>query len=55
MPNFTFLNNAITQNESKRIIVTEKNFKDFLLEKIEKINFVKVRKTRRDFWSIKGS
>jgi predicted nucleotidyltransferase component of viral defense system len=43
LPNFALLNNAIAQTESKRMIVTEKNFQDFLLEKLEKINFVKVR------------
>ena len=43
LPSFTLLNNAIAQTESKRIIVTERNFRDFLLERLEKINFTRIR------------
>lgn len=54
LPNFTLLNNAIAQTESKRIVVTEKNFRDFLLERLGKVNFVKVREDVGRFLVDKG-
>jgi len=44
LPNFLLLNNAIAQAEGRRAVVTEENFKKFLLEKLENIDFAKVRK-----------
>ncbi len=43
-PNFPLLNNAIAQTENKKVVITEKNFKEFLMEKMAKVDFVKVRK-----------
>jgi len=44
LPNFKLLNNAIEQTEKKRIDLNEKNFYDFLKERLSKIDFAKVRK-----------
>ena len=44
MPNFELLNNAIEQTEKKKINLNAKNFYSFLKEKIENIDFTKVRK-----------
>jgi len=44
LPNFLLLNNAIAQTEGRRAVVTEENFKKFLLEKLENIDFAKVKK-----------
>ena len=44
MPNFELLNNAIEQAEKKKINLNAKNFYSFLKEKIENIDFTKVRK-----------
>jgi len=54
LPNFVLLNNAIAQTEDKRVIVTEENFEEFLLEKMAKIDFVKVRKDVQRFLVDKG-
>jgi len=54
LPNFILLNNAIAQTESKKIVVTETNFREFLLEKMTKIDFVKVRKDVERFLVDKG-
>lgn len=43
-PNLVLLNNAIAQTEAKKVVVTEDNFAEFLLEKMGKVDFVKVRK-----------
>ena len=42
-PNFTVLNNAITQTEKKVITVNEENFSQFLIEKLSGVDFKKVR------------
>ncbi|MCD6083173.1 nucleotidyl transferase AbiEii/AbiGii toxin family protein [Candidatus Aerophobetes bacterium] len=44
LPNFVLLNNAIAQTEGKGVVVTEKNFGEFLLKRLENIDFAKVRK-----------
>jgi len=44
LPNFVLLNNAIAQTETKKVVVTEKNFEEFLLEKMARVDFAKVRK-----------
>lgn len=44
MPNFKLLNNAIKQTEKKKIELNEKNFKDFLREKLRGVDFSKVKK-----------
>lgn len=43
-PNFTLLNNAITQTQGKNPDINEGNFKEFLLKNIERINFQEARK-----------
>lgn len=43
-PNFALLNNAIEQTEGKNLKLNEKNFNDFLLERLEKVDFAFVRK-----------
>lgn len=43
-PNFILLNNAIKQTESRDLKLNEKNFKSFLLGKLEKVDFISVRK-----------
>ena len=43
-PNFLLLNNAILQTEKKHKKITKKNFKDFLLQSIQKIDFNAVKK-----------
>ncbi|MEW6102519.1 MAG: nucleotidyl transferase AbiEii/AbiGii toxin family protein [bacterium] len=44
LPNFCLLNCAIEQTEGKKGNVDEGNFRDFLQEKLARIDFVKVRK-----------
>ena len=43
-PNFTLLNNAIKQTSGAKISANERNFKDFLLKNVEKIDFKAVKK-----------
>jgi len=43
-PNFKLLNNAIKQTEKKIYRITQSNFKDFLLDMIERIDFTKAKK-----------
>ena len=43
LPNFTLLNNAISQTEGRKAGVSRENFKEFLLEKLKKVDFSKVR------------
>jgi len=43
-PNFRLLNNAIKQIEGSAPRINEENFKDFLLNKIDKVDFSLVRK-----------
>ncbi|MCJ7645794.1 nucleotidyl transferase AbiEii/AbiGii toxin family protein [bacterium] len=54
LPNFLLLSNAIAQTESKKVVVTEENFEEFLLEKMMKVDFVKVRKDVERFLVDKG-
>jgi len=54
LPNFILLNNAIAQTESKKIVVTETNFREFLLEKMIKVDFARVRKDVERFLVDKG-
>jgi len=54
LPNFTLLNNAISQTEGKITIVTKENFNNFLLERLKKINFVKVKEDVERFLVDKG-
>ncbi len=44
LPNFELLNNAIKQTEQKDMNLSEKNFKEFLKDKLRTIDFEKVRK-----------
>ena len=44
VPNFTVLNNAFKQAQGKDAGLNKDNFKSFLLEKIEKINFEETKK-----------
>jgi len=48
-PNFKLLNKAIEQTEKKKVNLSQNNFKDFLKEKLSKIDFVKVRKDLEPF------
>ncbi|VAX35127.1 hypothetical protein MNBD_UNCLBAC01-2120 [hydrothermal vent metagenome] len=43
-PNLTLLNNSIRQSQEKDENLNDKNFKNFLLRNIERINFNEVRK-----------
>jgi len=43
-PNLKVLNNAIAQTEKKPAEVNEENFREFLLEKLERVDFSKARK-----------
>lgn len=43
-PNFTMLNNAITQTQKSESRINQHNFKDHLLEHIDKIDFEVVKK-----------
>src|SRR3989338_639208 len=43
-PNFTLLNNAIKQTQGKDAGITEENFKKFLLDNIQRIDFEYVKK-----------
>lgn len=43
MPNFELLNNAIYQTEQLKTDINQDNFKDFLGQNLEKIDFLKVR------------
>ncbi len=42
-PNYILLNNAIIQTQGKNPGIDGKNLKDFLLDKVEKVDFVRVR------------
>jgi hypothetical protein len=44
LPNFTLLNNAIEQTEGKNPALDRNNFKEFLISKIEKIDFAKAKR-----------
>jgi hypothetical protein len=44
LPNFTLLNNAIEQTEGKNSTLNRDNFKEFLIRKIEEIDFIKAKK-----------
>ena len=44
MPNFTLLNNAITQTQGTTPNIDEKNFKEFLLRGIERVDFKDAQK-----------
>lgn len=44
LPNFVLLSNAISQTENKQMNITQENFKTFLLEKVEKVDFARVRR-----------
>lgn len=54
LPNFILLNNTIAQTESKKVVVTEDNFEEFLLGKMMKVDFVKIRKDVERFLVDKG-
>lgn len=43
-PNLVLLNDAIKQTEGRTPNINEENFKEFLLEKVKKINFADVKK-----------
>ena len=43
-PNFVLLNNAIKQTEGAAPVVSERNFKEFLLKGIERVDFKSARK-----------
>ena len=43
-PNITLLNNAIIQTEKKDMKLTGKTYKEFLIEKLKKVDFPAVRK-----------
>lgn len=43
-PNYKLLNNAIKQTQGKSIELTEKNFQNFLIENIKRIDFKAARK-----------
>ena len=44
LPNFKLLNNAIKQTEHRKANVNEKNFRNFLQERLATVDFVKVKK-----------
>ena len=44
MPNFTLLNNAIEQTQGKNPGIDKSNFKNFLLQGIERVDFKEARK-----------
>jgi len=44
LPNFTVLNNAIEQTEHRKFNLNTNNFRDFLLEHLEKVDFTAARK-----------
>ncbi len=44
VPNFKLLNNAIAQTELKKSNINQTNFKDFLQEKLARINFAKAKR-----------
>lgn len=44
LPNFTLLNNAISQTEKRKVMVGRENFKKFLLEELKKVDFAKVKR-----------
>ena len=44
VPNFKLLNNAIEQTENKKLNVNPDNFRDFLKERLAKIDFAQVKK-----------
>jgi len=43
-PNFILLNNAIEQTQGKGLGLSENNYRDFLSERIEQVDFKTVRK-----------
>lgn len=43
-PSFTLLNNAVKQTEGKSPGISEKNFRKFLIERIETVNFENARR-----------
>ena len=43
-PNYKLLNNAIEQTQGRNFGISEGNIKDFLLERVAKVDFVSVRK-----------
>lgn len=43
-PNYLLLNNAITQTQGVDLKLNESNFKEFLLERIEKVDFEEAKK-----------
>lgn len=49
LPNFELLNNAIEQTEQKKININESNFKDFLRERLIKVDFARIRKDVEKF------
>lgn len=53
-PNYTLLNNAVIQTESKNPKVNEHNFKKYLLDNIQRINFDLVKKDVERFLEDKG-
>jgi len=54
LPNFLLLSNAIAQTESKKLVITESNFEEFLLRKMAKVDFAKVRRDVERFLVDKG-
>ena len=48
-PHFPLLNNSILQTENKDYALTSKNWKRFLLKKLEKTNFVKIKQDVQRF------
>jgi predicted nucleotidyltransferase component of viral defense system len=54
-PNLPMLNNAIIQTEKKDAHIDENNFKDYLLEHIEAVDFKKAKKDVERFLEDKGA
>jgi predicted nucleotidyltransferase component of viral defense system len=54
-PNFALLNNAIEQTQNKRLAIDETNFKEFMLERIQHVDFDLVKKDVERFLEDKGS
>lgn len=53
-PNFLLLNNAIEQTQGENPKINERNFKEFLLKSIERVDFNDVRKDVERFLEDKG-
>ena len=53
-PNFVLLNNAIEQTEGKAFDISESNFKQYLLDNVQRIDFEKVKKDVERFLEDKG-